>query len=142
MKQKLSLLTLLTFKAREGMAELSSYISQCLFEKHINRHFYADNHEHAHGKKVGVLVNGIGGLLIESIFKAFEDIEGGKVAAKLSFGRVLETLMEHLNVTRCTFSVFGARKLLGDFKTLLKWAEEFDEVRARDPRRKRWNSVV
>ena len=80
---QLSLLALLSYKAKEGMAELGSYISHCIFEKHINRSFYADTHEHQSGKKVGVLATGVGGAMIDSVFKAFDDIEGGHVAAKL-----------------------------------------------------------
>ena len=53
------------------------------------------------GPRVQVLTNGIGGALIDSIFKAFDDIEGGATAVKISFGRVIETLLEHLTNVKC-----------------------------------------
>mmetsp|Transcript_15132 Transcript_15132/g.28182 ORF Transcript_15132/g.28182 Transcript_15132/m.28182 type:complete len:370 (-) Transcript_15132:1082-2191(-) len=137
-QQKIEVLTLQSHKAREGISELASYIGQCIFEKRINRYYYTDNpHEH-HGfhlhehKKVGVLANGIGGALIDSIFKAFDDIEGGATSAKLSFGRVLETLLEHLTNVKCGFSMLGAKKLLKDVEMILEWGKSFDHKHGTD----------
>ena len=137
-QKKIEVLTLQSHKAREGVSELASYIGQCIFEKRINRYYYTDNpHEH-HGfhlhehKKVGVLANGIGGALIDSIFKAFDDIEGGATAAKLSFGRVLETLLEHLTNVKCGFSMLGAKKLLKDVEMILEWGKSFDHKHGTD----------
>ncbi|GMH65448.1 hypothetical protein TL16_g04201 [Triparma laevis f. inornata] len=137
-QQKIEILTLQAHKAREGVSELASYISQCIFEKRINRYYYTDHpHEH-HGfhlhehKKVGVLTNGIGGALIDSIFKAFDDIEGGATAVKISFGRVIETLLEHLTNVKCGFSTSGAKKLLKDIEIVLDWAKTFDHKHGTD----------
>ena len=45
----------------------------------------------------------------------------------LSFGRCIESLMEYVALTRCTFSSVGAKRLLEDLRTLIEWAKAFDE---------------
>jgi len=69
---------------------------------------------------------------VERIFKAFDDIEAGKMATKLSFCRVTETFLEHLAMSKCVFDIAGANRLHNDVMALVKWSDSFDKKHGTD----------
>ncbi|GMH74154.1 hypothetical protein TrRE_jg7143, partial [Triparma retinervis] len=137
LQQKCDSIALLACKSQESVGELSAYIAQCICEKNIARHHFNEGHGHGHGllghsSRKSQDNGGIGILLVDNIFKSFDDISGGKIAIKLSFCRVLETFLEHLSMSKCMFNIAGANRLHSDFEKLVDWCSAFDAKHGTD----------